>query len=84
MTPKITSEMREALQREPGRPVEVCDDVTQKTYVLLERESADRLFQEWLRSELHIGLEQAARGEIEGFDAELIKAAGRERLRANG
>ncbi|MBI3862187.1 MAG: hypothetical protein HY290_09860 [Planctomycetia bacterium] len=35
MTPKLTSEMREALLQQPGQPVTVEDDQTHLHYVLL-------------------------------------------------
>jgi len=35
MTPKISKEQREALQREPGKPITVEDDQAQAFYVLL-------------------------------------------------
>ncbi len=42
MTPKITQEMREALQQRQGHPIEVEDDQTKKFYVLVAREEFRR------------------------------------------
>ena len=37
MTPKITNEMREALHRSHGRPVDVEDEQANATYVLIDK-----------------------------------------------
>ena len=80
MAPKITEEMRAALARQPGRPVEVEDDVTKRVYVLVDAERAKALTEQWIREQLQIGLDAADRGEVVPFDVEAIKASGRSRL----
>jgi hypothetical protein len=77
MAPKITEEMRAALAQQPGRPVKVVDDVTQRVYVLVDAEHAKALTEQWIREQLQIGLEAADRGEVVPFDVEAIKASGR-------
>jgi hypothetical protein len=42
-TIELTHEQRQALQVEPGRPVEVLDPATQQRYVLLARDQYERL-----------------------------------------
>lgn len=79
MTPKITHEMRSALAQSPGKPIEVEDDVSHRTYLLVDAESGRVLVEQWIREQLRAGLEAADRGEIQRFDAEAIKLAGRER-----
>ncbi len=39
MTPKLTPEMREALHRTHGRPLDVEDDEERKVYVLVEKDA---------------------------------------------
>jgi hypothetical protein len=80
MTPKITPEMREALAQRPGGPVTVEDDQTQKQYVLVDAEKGRLVAEQWIRDQLQIGLDAAARGAVSEFNPAAIKAAGRERL----
>jgi len=40
---KITDEIREAIGRQPGRPVEFTDDQTNTCYVLMTREQFQQL-----------------------------------------
>ena len=82
MTPKITPEMRTALANQPGQPVEVQDDETQRVYLLVDAEHGRALTEQWIREQLQQGLDAAARGEVVDFDAESIKARGRDRLDA--
>ena len=80
MALKITPEMREALARQPGRPVAVEDDQTQKKYLLVDAESGRAVAEQWIRDQLQLGLDAAERGDVVDFDPEAIKAAGRGRL----
>ena len=69
MTPKLTDEMRAALDRRPGRPIEVEDDRTRKVYVLVDRDGLSGLIDDALRRALQVGLDQSDRGESEPWDA---------------
>jgi hypothetical protein len=80
MTPKITPEMREALAQHPGQPVAVEDDQSQKKYMLVDAETGRSVAEQWIRDQLQLGLDAAARGMVTDFDPDAIKAAGRERL----
>ena len=40
---ELTDAQRQALQAEPGKPVDVVDPATQRRYVLLDREQYERL-----------------------------------------
>ncbi len=82
MTPKITPEMRAALAKHPDQPLEVEDDQTQKVYLLVDADHGQAMTEQWIRGQLQIGLDAAARGEVVYFDADAIKAAGRQRLAA--
>jgi hypothetical protein len=77
MTPKITEEMRAALRQHPGKPVEVVDDETHTTYLLVDARSGKLLTEQWIRDALQLGLDAANRGETLDFDVEAIRAAGR-------
>lgn len=82
MTPKITPEMRKALAQQPGRPVPVEDDVTNKRYLLVDAETGKAVAEQWIRDQLQLGLDAAARGDIQEFDPDAIKSAGRRQRRA--
>jgi hypothetical protein len=43
MVPKLTDEMREAVRKNPQRPIEVEDDQTRVRYVLIARDEFHRL-----------------------------------------
>jgi hypothetical protein len=71
--------MREALAQQPGQPLEVEDEQTQKVYMLVDAEQGRRLAEQWIREQLQIGLDAASRGEVVEFDPDAIEAAGRQR-----
>ncbi|WP_417385674.1 hypothetical protein [Gimesia sp.] len=77
MAPKITEEMRQALNQQPDRPLKIEDDQTQKTYLLIPQEN----FRQWvdaeLRRELQIGFDQADAGEVAEWDLESILSTAR-------
>ncbi len=83
MTPKITAEMRTALETQPGRPVQVEDEQTRKVYLLIDAESGRALAEQWIRDQLKVGFDAAARGEVVTFDTDAIKAEGRQRHGSN-
>ena len=62
MMPKLTDEMREALKRNAGGPVEVEDDQTHRVYVIVD-EALHRRSMHALRMQEDVGAIRA------GFDA---------------
>ncbi len=80
MTPKLTDAMREALGRDPEGAIEVEDELTQRRYVLLPKESLQAVAQRELVRELQIGFDQADVGRFVDWDAAEIKSEGRRRL----
>jgi len=68
MSPRLTDEMRTAINERAGGLVEIEDDQTQKTYVLIERQQASGLLGEALRRELQIGFDQADGGESQSWN----------------
>ena len=74
MTPKLTEEMREALDRRAGGPIEIQDDETNAVYVLVAREAFGKLVDDALRQAVQVGLDQSDRGESEPWDAEVFLA----------
>jgi hypothetical protein len=66
MTPKITNEMRDALHRSNGRPVDVEDEQAQAMYVLIDKSTfahlqevegmADEATRKYLRSLVEDGI----------------------------
>jgi hypothetical protein len=83
--PKLTDEMREALDRQPGGPIEIEDDRTKAVYVLVDREAFGKLVDDTLREALQVGLGQSARGESDPWDvnAFLAKAHARHARRSS-
>jgi hypothetical protein len=71
MTPKLTTEMREALRHAEG-PVEVEGD-DGVIYFLVRREDFT-LEDDALRRALQVGLDQADRGESQPWDVEAFLA----------
>jgi hypothetical protein len=80
MTPKITEEMRLALDERPGEPVMVEDDRTQQVYVLIPQESLPLLWDSYVRREVEQGLAAVDRGDVIDWDPDRIKAEGRRSL----
>ena len=72
MTPRLTEEQRQALTRQPGQPVEVEDEQTQKVYVLVAREDFRQMIDGELRRQLQIGFDQADAGDVADWDVEEI------------
>lgn len=82
MRPKrtITDEIRDALRREPAKPLCVEDDVTQKVDVIVDEQAWPTLWDESIRREVQLGLAAIDRGEVEEWDIEAtIAIAQRER-----
>lgn len=82
--PALTPEMRQALDASGGLPIQVTDPQTQKVYLLMEQEPADKAYEEYVRRELDKGLADIDAGRVVAWDPERIKREGRERLAARG
>jgi hypothetical protein len=77
MTPKLSHELREALQLQPaGEPLSVLDEETQRVYFLLDPQAAREFAVFTLRRELQPAIDQADRGELQPWDVEEIIAEG--------
>ncbi len=67
MTPKLTDEMRQALEQQPAGPVEIPDEKSQRVYVLIDAELHQRAMtalqqqQDW--ESIQRGIAQADAGE---------------------
>lgn len=72
MTPKITAEQRKALEREPGKPLELPDDQTQKVYVMVAKDDFTQMVDQELRRLLQIGFDQADAGDVGAWDVEEV------------
>ncbi len=79
MTPKLTKELREALQREPTKPLRVQDDETNRVYVIFDEQALPTLWDDYIRKEVHHGLAAIARGEVEEWDIEATIAEAKRR-----
>jgi len=81
MSPKITQEQREAILANPDSPVEIEDEQTKRTYVLVPKDGFRRMIDDALRRELQIGLDQADAGDAADWDIEEILAEAHRRHR---
>ena len=70
MIPKLSDELRLAIQNHDGRPIEVEDERTQRIYVLVPRDEFRDMVEEQLRAELQIGFDQADAGDVGEWDIE--------------
>lgn len=72
MAPKLTNtdEIRDALKRDPTKPVRVQDDQTNKFYVIFDEQALPTLWHDYLRREVQRGLDQLDRGESQPLDVE--------------
>jgi len=78
MSPRITTEQRTALNaHEPGHPVEVFDDVSQRTFWLVSPEDVPALWVDHVHHEVQRGLDAIDRGEIVAWDPDAMKARAR-------
>lgn len=76
--PALTTEMRLALDANGGLPVEVTDPVTQKVYLLVEKETAADSYEEYVQRELDKGLADLDAGRLAPWDIEKTLAKARE------
>ncbi len=79
MTPELTKEQREALQREPTKPLRVRDGETEKVYVIFDEQALPTLWDDYIRREVQRGLDQLDRGESEEWDIEAFLATAHRR-----
>lgn len=77
MTPKLTNELRLALQASPDKPLRVEDEETHKVYLVMNEETLPT----YIRREVKRGLDAIGRGEVEDWDIESIKTEGRRVLK---
>ncbi len=81
MTPKLNSELSEALRQQAG-PLEVQDALGEKSYVIVSKEQYRKLleheFREWIRP----ALEQDARDEAQEWNVEEVLAEAHRRFEA--
>lgn len=76
----LTDELRDALGQNPGEPLHIHDDKTQKDYVLVERDAVPWKALASLRDAIDEGLKDVEAGRVYDWDPEDIKRRGRERL----
>ena len=79
MTPKLNRELREALQRDPTKPLRVKDDESERVYVIFDEQSLPTLWDDYIRHEVQRGLDQLDRGESEEWDVEMFLAEAKRR-----
>ncbi len=86
MAPKLTNtdEIRDALKRDPSKPLRVQDDQTDKFYVIFDEQALPSLWDAYLRREVHRGLEQLDRGDGLPLDIEATIAEAHRRHADDG
>jgi hypothetical protein len=80
--PKLTDEMRQALAVCPTGPIRIEDAQTQNFYALLPKDEYCHLNDEYIRRELQISIDQAARGEISELNMDELLAEAHRRYAA--
>ena len=76
----LTDEIRHALEQNPGEPVYIRDDQSQKHYVLLEATPPPKVFPDWFHAAVEEGARDIEAGRVSPWDPEEIMRLGRERL----
>lgn len=75
---KLTDEQRQALLSAPsGQPIELHDDVTDQSYLLVAAQDIAAFWREYALAEIDRGLDAIDRGEIVEWDPERLKAKAR-------
>ncbi len=74
MAPKLTEEMRQALRHQPDTPLEIEDDETRTSYVVIAKETFAQMVDEELRRQLQIGFDQADAGQVSDWDINEVLA----------
>lgn len=81
MAPKLSDEQRQAIESKHGGPIEVQDDRTKRTYVLVGRDEFHRMVEDQLRRELQIGFDQADAGDVAEWNIDEMLQEARQRKR---
>jgi hypothetical protein len=76
----LTDEIRHALAQNPGEPVYIRDDQSQKHYGLLEATPPPKVLPDWMRAAIDEGAKDIEAGRVYEWNPEEIKRRGRERL----
>ncbi|MEX2186217.1 MAG: hypothetical protein WD875_05470 [Pirellulales bacterium] len=76
----LTDELREALRQNPGQPLQIHDEQSQKDYLLIEAEAATHLMGDWLRQAIDEGVRAVEEGRVFDWNPEDTIRRGRERL----
>ncbi len=74
MAPKIPDNIRDELNRHPGKPLEIEDAATHKVYVIVPKDDFVKMVDDELRRQLQIGFDQADAGEVAEWDVDEILA----------
>ncbi len=82
MVPKLSDEQRQAIESKHGGPIEVQDDRTERTYVLVGRDEFRRMVEDQLRRELQIGFDQADAGDVAEWNVDEMLQEARQRQRS--
>jgi hypothetical protein len=80
MSIQLNDQLREALRQNPGEPLHIHDEASQKDYVLVERDAIPWNMLSCLREAVEEGLRDVEAGWVYDWDPEDIKRRGRERL----
>lgn len=76
----LTDEIRHALAQNPGEPVYIRDDESQKHYVLLEATPPPKVLPDWIRAAIDEGAQAIEEGRVSEWNPEEVIRRGRERL----
>jgi hypothetical protein len=72
MIAKLTDEMRAAVAAQPGRPVEIEDEATQRVYLLIDRNDAKQILDRWILDELDLAEADIAAGRVSDWNRDAM------------
>jgi hypothetical protein len=79
MNIQLTTELRDALEQNPGEPLYIHDETSQKDYVIVERDTIPWDALNWLRDAVEVGLRDFEEGRVSPWDPEEIMRLAEER-----
>ena len=81
---KLTNEQRQALRREPDKPLRVEDEKTHEVFFLVSAEAVPTLWNDYLRTEVNKGLDAHDRGDVSELDINKMLSEAQRRRKADG
>lgn len=72
MIPKLTPEMKAALADRPGEAIEIRDEESNRSYLLIDRQAAQQAIERWIVRELRVAEADVDAGRVESWDVQKL------------